>query len=91
MENLQAIYGIDTSPANSNQSADSYVAAGAVPDWDDVVSVRLHLLLRTIENNIAEAAQTYRYLGGDVTVANSADRYVRKEFTALVALRNRLR
>jgi type IV pilus assembly protein PilW len=91
VDNLQAVYGIDTSPANSNQSADSYVAASAVPDWDNVVSVRLHLLLRTVENNIAAAAQTYRYVGADVAVADASDRYVRKEFTALVALRNRLR
>jgi len=56
-----------------------------------VVSVRLHLLLRTLENNIAEAPQTYRYIGTDVAVADATDRFVRKEFTTLVALRNRLR
>lgn len=90
VENLQVLYGIDNSPSDVNQSADVYSAAGAVTDWDNVVSVRLHLLMRTVENAIAEAPQTYRYVGTEINAA-TGDRYIRKEFTALVALRNRLR
>lgn len=90
VEDMQILYGVDASPTDVNQSADSYLAAGAVTDWDNVVSVRLHLLMRTIDNNLAEAEQTYRYVGNDVD-ADAGDRYIRKEFTALVALRNRLR
>lgn len=88
VENLQILYGVDTSPTDINQSADVYQDAGSVASWDDVVSVRLHLLLRTIDNNLAEAAQTYRYVDVDI---NAGDRRIRKEFTSLVALRNRLR
>jgi len=91
IEDMQVLYGVDTTPADTNQSTDTYVAAGAVTDWENVVSVRLHLLLRTLENNIAETPQTYRYIGTDVAVADATDRFVRKEFTTLVALRNRLR
>lgn len=91
IEDLQVLYGVDTTPADTNQSANTYVAAGAVTDWENVVSVRLHLLLRTLENNIAESSQTYRYIGTNVAVADATDRFVRKEFTTLVALRNRLR
>lgn len=90
VEDLQILYGVDATPTDINQSAESYAAAGAVTNWDDVVSVRLHLLLRTIDNNMAEAPQSYRYVGVD-NAAVAGDRYIRKEFTALVALRNRLR
>lgn len=88
VENLQVLYGVDTSPADVHQSADTYVGAGAVSNWDNVISARLHLLMRTLDDNMAEAAQTYRYVGADI---NAGDRRIRKEFTALITLRNRVR
>ena len=88
VENLQVLYGVDTSPTDVNQSADTYVTAAAVTNWDNVVSVRLNLLMRTIDNNLAEAMQSYRYVGAD---HDADDRRIRKEFTALVTLRNRVR
>lgn len=91
VEDLQVLYGIDTSPTDTIQSANTYVDADNVPNWQNVVSVRLNLLLRTQDNNITEAPQTYRFADTDITVTDASDRYVRKEFTALVALRNRLR
>ena len=91
VDDLQILYGVDTSPGDPNQSADTYVNAAAVTNWSNVVSVRLNLLLRTLDNNITEASQTYRFQGVDVPVANASDRYLRKEFTTLVAMRNRLR
>lgn len=89
VENLQVLYGVDNDPGDVNQSADVYESADDIANWEAVVSVRLHLLLRTIEDNVAEAAQTYRFVDVDDNAA--ADRRIRKEFTALVALRNRLR
>ena len=88
VENLQVLYGVDTSPTDVNQSADTYVTAAAVTNWDNVVSVRLNLLMRTIDNNLAEAMQSYRYVGAD---HDADDRRIRKEFTTLVTLRNRVR
>jgi type IV pilus assembly protein PilW len=88
VENLQVLYGVDTSPADVNQSADDYVTANNVTNWDNVISVRLHLLMRTLDDNMAEARQTYRYVDADV---DAGDRRIRKEFTALVTLRNRVR
>lgn len=91
VDDLQVMYGVDTSPSDPTQSADTYVNAAAVTDWNNVVSVRLNLLLRSLENNITETPQTYRFQGADVAVTNANDRFLRKEFTALVAMRNRLR
>lgn len=88
VEDLQVLYGVDSSPGDVTQSADSYVAAGSVSNWEDVISTRVHLLMRTLDDNMAEARQTYRYVGADV---DADDRRIRKEFTALVTLRNRVR
>ena len=46
--NMQLQYGVDT---NNNGSTDSYVAASAVSDWLEPVSVRLQL---TIDSNNAD-------------------------------------
>lgn len=88
VENLQVLYGVDTSPGDVNQSADNYVTANDVTDWNDVISARLHLLMRTLDDNMTEARQTYRYVDSN---EDAGDRRIRKEFTALVTLRNRVR
>jgi type IV pilus assembly protein PilW len=46
IENMQFDYGID---ADNNGSPDSYVAAPALAQWDDVMAVRINLLARNIE------------------------------------------
>lgn len=93
IDDMQILYGVDNTPTDTNQSADVYQTANAVTNtnWANVVSVRLNLLVRTVENNVAGGAQTYRFNGGNVTVSSSTDRYIRKEFANQVALRNRLR
>lgn len=88
VEDLQVLYGIDTSPGDVNQSADSYVDGSDVTNWENVISARVHLLMHTLDDNMAEARQTYRYVGADV---DAGDRRIRKEFTAVVTLRNRVR
>jgi len=52
IENMQFDYGIDTSPAVRDGSPDSYTAAPALNDWDDVVAVRINLLARNIERTV---------------------------------------
>jgi type IV pilus assembly protein PilW len=61
---------------------------GATPEerWARVLSVRVSLLMRTVENNIAPTAQAYEYNGAAV---NAADRRVRKVFTHVIKVRNR--
>jgi type IV pilus assembly protein PilW len=51
-----------------------------------VVSVRISLLMRTVEDNVLPESQTYAYNGGSTT---PADRRLRKVFTHVVAMRNR--
>ncbi len=84
VENLQILYGI----ANpNNASAQSYLPAAnvAADRWDDIVSVRVSLLLRSAEDNLTTKPQTYTFNGVTVT---PSDRRLRQVFTTTVNLRN---
>ncbi|NOU43674.1 MAG: hypothetical protein HOO87_08990 [Methyloglobulus sp.] len=101
VENLQIVYGVDT---NSDFVPDYYSPAFAtVADakWAQVVSVRVSLLLRTLDDNIASEPLPYTFNGVTGTdtydpitglVNNPAtDRRIRRVFTTTIALRNRLK
>lgn len=85
IEQMQILYGVDT---DSDNVADRYQTADNVADWTTVASVRVSLLARTIDNNIASQALTYSYNGADNITAT--DRRIRRVFTSTIALRNRL-
>jgi type IV pilus assembly protein PilW len=80
VENMQIMYGEDTSQVSVAEcpddgcSADVYVAANAVTNWNRVVSVRLVLTMRSAEANVGT--------GGDGRI--------HKNFTTTIAVRNRL-
>jgi type IV pilus assembly protein PilW len=80
VENMQITYGEDTSQVSvadcpdDGCSADVYVAADAVTNWNRVVSVRLTLTMRSAETSVGT--------GGDGRI--------RKPFTTTIAVRNRL-
>lgn len=84
VENLQIEYGEDL---DGNWTADIYRSADAVADWGKVVSVRVSLLMQSIENNIASQPQSYTFNG---TTTTPTDRRLRQAFTTVVALRNRM-
>ncbi|MCO6428104.1 PilW family protein [Nitrosomonas communis] len=84
VENLQIEYGEDL---DGNWTADIYRTADAVADWGKVVSVRISLLMQSIENNIASQPQSYTFNG---TTTTPTDRRLRQAFTTVVALRNRM-
>ena len=86
VENMQLLYGEDT---GTDRVADTYVNAAGVTDWEDVVSVRLALLFRTIKANRAIDINTrvYDLLGTNTTAAN--DYLQRRVVNATVQLRNR--
>jgi type IV pilus assembly protein PilW len=86
VEDMEVLYGEDTSftvaycpeDTASRCSADVYVAADAVANWNRVVSVRVSLTMRTVADNIA------------TEVSAEGDRRIRKIFTTTIAVRNRL-
>ncbi|HEC17810.1 MAG TPA: prepilin-type N-terminal cleavage/methylation domain-containing protein [Gammaproteobacteria bacterium] len=76
VDDMQILYGEDT---DGDRTADVYRDATAVADMRQVVSVRIALTIRTIEDNIAT-----------VTDATYNDKRLRRTFTTTVTLRNRV-
>ena len=87
--NMQILYGEDNDAlgAAGFGTADYYVPASSVTDMENVVSVKLSLLLQSYEDNLAPAPMTYTYNGGTVT---AADRRLYQVFNSTVAVRNRV-
>jgi type IV pilus assembly protein PilW len=84
VEEMQLLYGIDD---DNDKYANQYVASNAVADMNDVIAVRLMLLMRSEDDLVAEAPQTYTFNGNTVT---PADRRLRQVFTTTIGLRNRI-
>lgn len=83
VENMQIQYGEDL---DGNRSADVYRSADQVVDWGAVVSVRVSLLLQSVEDGIVSHPQTYRFNG---TTTTATDQRLRRSFSTVIALRNR--
>ncbi|MCC6916499.1 PilW family protein [Nitrosomonas sp.] len=83
IENMQIQYGEDT---NGDRAVDSYRTANLVADWENVVSVRIDLLVQSVEDGITGQPQTYTFNGVSVT---PADRRLRQTFSTVISLRNR--
>jgi type IV pilus assembly protein PilW len=89
IENMQILYGIDTDtkPDGIPNYYTSAFATATDPLWQKVVTVRISLLLRTMEDNIAEEPLAYRFNGDTNT---PTDNRIRRVFTNTFALRNRM-
>lgn len=82
VENMQVFYGEDL---DNDGIANRYAEANNVANMDNVVSVRISLLLRT-GDNISSAAQKYTYNDTDI---EAGDRRVRRVFNTTIKIRNR--
>jgi type IV pilus assembly protein PilW len=90
VEDLQILYGIDTDTP-PDRSVDAYVPVTSVTDWGQVMSVRVSVLVQTLEDNLARASQVYYYdRDGDGTAEahTATDRRLRQVFNATITLRN---
>lgn len=102
VEDMQITYGVDVTPA-VDDIVDTYVTANLVTDaaapmptpgandaakWSRVLSVKVTLLMRSLENNVTTAPQPYIFNNGASTTPG--DRRLRKVFTTTIAIRNRL-
>lgn len=84
VENMQILYGEDL---DADLSADSYLPAGAVTDMEQVVSIRISLLIRSTDQSLTSTAQNYNYNGATIA---SADNRVRHVFNSTITVRNRV-
>lgn len=93
VESMQIVYGVNLD-ADSRNTVDSYLAADLITDWRSVISLRISLLMQSVENGVVPAPQPYTFMG--VTYDGSAgngdlaqDRRVRRVFNSTINLRNR--
>lgn len=87
VEGLNIQYGVDTS---GDREADTYLARAAVGAgrWQDVVAVRLNVLVASDQPNVVETAQAAPAL---FPALNTADRRLYQVFTTTIALRNKMK
>ncbi|MGZ8199784.1 MAG: PilW family protein [Methylosarcina sp.] len=86
IEQMQILYGEDTD-ASPDGTPNYYTTADQVTNMANVVSLRISLLVRTIDDNLASESQAYTYNGTETT---PDDRRLRRVFTTTIAVRNRL-
>jgi type IV pilus assembly protein PilW len=91
VEDIQFLFGIDP---DGDQSANRYADASAVANWNQVVSVRACVLIRSEDQGIANSAQRFlncaNALAGTGTLSTAADTRLRRTFMATFNLRNRI-
>ena len=84
IENMQILYGEDTS---GDGTANHYVDSDTVGDMANVVSIRVSLLVVSLEDNLSKSPVKYTYNGTETT---PTDRRLRRVFSSTIAIRNRL-
>lgn len=90
IENMQLEYGLDS---DGDGVADSFGTTVNASDWGNVVSVKLHLLARTLSPSMGYTDRKSYVLGsnanGQQNVISAAnDKYKRHVFTSLIGLPN---
>jgi len=93
IENMQILYGedtdADTDGANGDGTANRYLAFGTSGlDTDRIVSVRISVLVRSLNNNLTTEPSPYTF-NGDTVTPGSTDKYLRNVFTTTITLRNK--
>jgi type IV pilus assembly protein PilW len=85
VENLQILYGLNT---DSDKAPNQYLtASGVAGRWNQVVTVRIGLLLRT-PDSLASTADTATYTVLDSVFDPINDRRLRRIFSTTVRIRN---
>jgi Tfp pilus assembly protein PilW len=89
VENLQLLYGEDNTD-DGVSNATRYVTAGNVVDWNNVVSVRIGIIVDS-QSVIATSNDDVIYtLFGQTPIVAGADRMRRRAYTTTAVIRNRM-
>ncbi|NOX27834.1 MAG: pilus assembly protein PilW [Gammaproteobacteria bacterium] len=84
INSLQVLYGEDT---NGNETPNYYVTANNVVNMDNVISLRISILVQSYNDFLTSTPQNYNF-NGVATVA--ADNRLYRVFTTTITLRNRI-
>ncbi len=93
VESMQILYGLNLDN-DYKKTVGAYVSANLVENWASVVSVRVSLLIQSVEDSLVASPQPYTFNGVvyDGSAGNGslpADRRLRRVFTSTITLRNR--
>jgi type IV pilus assembly protein PilW len=90
VENMQLTYGRDTTndgiPDVYNTATEVTTASG----WDSVASVRVQLLVASIDDNVLQESQPYTFPSTAAAATTPADRRLRQIFINTIGIRSRL-
>lgn len=84
VQDMQMEFGEDI---NDDGYPDAYYTAAGVTKWNNVVSAKISLLVRSIDDNVIDTAVPYSFYGASVT---PKDRHIYRSVTFVVAIRGRL-
>lgn len=89
VEDMSILYGTRTTGTNDNVI---YQAASAVSNWEEVNSVRINLLMRSMPNNLAIEPTGYTFAGTTTAAADmpANDKYLRRVYSTTIQLRERI-
>lgn len=93
VESMQLLYGVNVDQ-DIRATIDAWVTADNVFDWDEVIAVRVNLLMQSIEDGTVPEPQAYTFNGVDYDGVGAngdlpADERVRRIFQTTISLRNR--
>jgi type IV pilus assembly protein PilW len=91
VERMEILYGVCTGVGAARSVNPPYVAANAAGiNWANVCSVRINLLLVSLEDNLVSIPQTIIFPADTGNPVVAIDRRLRQSFSATVGIRNRL-
>lgn len=90
VENLQLLYGRDTGTDFVPDQYDTATAVTSASAWDKVGAIRVQLLMRSIEDNVTDAAQPISFNGGSVNSVEPTDRRLRHVFVSTIGVRAKM-
>lgn len=89
VESFQVLYGVDGNAADGVVNATKYLRADRVPDWTQVVSVRIGVLVNSVNSIIPDPdTNSYRVID-QVVKAAANDKLRRRLYVTTVTLRNK--
>lgn len=93
VESMQLLYGVNVDQ-DIRATVDAWVTADNVFDWDEVIAVRINLLMQSIEDGTVPEPQAYTFNGVNYNGVGAngslpADERVRRIFQTTISLRNR--
>jgi hypothetical protein len=93
---MRILYGsctaVDTNGdgIDDNMVVTSYQPASSVANWSQVCSVRVHLLMVSLVDNIVKQSQTVYFPADTNTVWSVNDHCLRQAYSFTVRIRNRM-